>query len=130
MSNSAQSEQFSGIWHSKYKYPSSGRAAEFENEHDLRAYQDGNQVVFESVPGSKSYVIIRMTVHDNIATGNWQEETEKEGYYKGAVYYGSIQMVLSEDGKVFDGKWVGFGKDMEVNVGPWTLTYVGDELPQ
>jgi len=124
-----QQDRFSGIWHSKYTYTSSGRGGEFENEHYLRAHEDGGQVVFESISGSKSYVIIRMTVHEKIVTGSWQEETEVDGYYKGAVYYGSIQMVASEDGKELVGKWVGFGKDMEVNTGPWSLTYVGENPP-
>jgi hypothetical protein len=126
-----QSDQFSGVWRSWYSYPSSGRAGqEFENEHYVRAHYDGRQVVFETVPGSKSYVIIRMTVQDGVATGSWQEETEADGYYKGAVYYGSIQMVTGDDNKELRGKWVGFGREMDINTGPWTLTYVGEEVPE
>jgi hypothetical protein len=126
----SQPEQFSGVWQSTYTFTSSSRKGEFENSHYLRAHQDGDQLVFESVPDSKSYVIIRMTVRDDVATGSWQEETEEDGYYHGAVYYGSIQMVVDEEHRHFSGKWVGFGKDMEVNVGPWDLRYVGPEQPR
>lgn len=119
-----------GIWRSHYKYTSSGRKGEFDNEHLVRLQTDGKQFVFESVPNAnKSYVIIRVSLNGDIATGSWQEETEPDGYYKGAVYYGAIQLVVSEDQKQLAGKWVGFGKDMEVNVGPWEFTYVGPELP-
>lgn len=120
-----------GIWKSSYSYPSSGRGKEFEGHHFVRAHKKDNHLVFESAAEtSSSYLIIRLSVEDHIATGSWQEQTEPDGYYKGAVYYGAIQMVVSDDGKEMKGKWVGFGKDMSVNVGPWELTFVGTSLPK
>jgi hypothetical protein len=120
-----------GIWKSSYHYPSSGRGQELEGHHFVRLHQKDNHLVFESAAEtSTSYLIIRLSIEDNIATGSWQEQTEQDGYYKGAVYYGAIQLVVSEDGKKMSGKWVGFGKDMQVNVGPWELEYVGKSLPQ
>lgn len=120
----------SGVWKSTYSYPSSGRGASFEGHHYVGLHKIDNHWVFESLPEvNKSYVIIRLSIEDDIATGSWQEQTQPEGYYKGAVYYGAIQLVIGEGGKKMVGKWVGFGKDMEVNVGPWELTYVGKELP-
>jgi hypothetical protein len=86
--------------------------------------------VFESVPHkNKSYLFIRLFVDGNIATGSWQEETDPQGYYKGAIYHGAIQLTLHNNGKTMRGKWLGYGKDMQINVGPWELAYVGDAIP-
>lgn len=126
-----QSSLPEGIWKSTYSYPSSGRDGEFTGEHYVRLHQQGNHLIFESAAEtSKSYLIIRLSIQDDIATGSWQEQTEPDGYYKGAVYYGALQLIVSEDFKKLSGKWVGFGKDMEVNVGPWQLAYVGKSLPK
>ncbi len=120
-----------GIWKSSYKYPSSGRGQELEGQHYVRAHKKDNHLIFESAAEtSTSYLIVRLSIEDHIATGSWQEQTEQDGYYKGAIYYGAIQLVVSDDGKSMKGKWVGFGKDMEVNVGPWELSYVGASLPK
>ena len=125
-----QSSVPEGIWKSTYHYPSSGRG-ELTGEHYVRAHQKDNHLIFESAAEtSKSYLIIRLSIEDGIATGSWQEQTEPDGYYKGAVYYGALQLVLSDDTKKMSGKWVGFGKDMEVNVGPWELSYEGKSLPK
>jgi len=45
------------------------------------------------------------------------------------MYYGAMQLILSDDQKSMKGKWVGFGEDMEVNTGPWELEYIGEEVP-
>ena len=73
--------------------------------------------------------MLHLTLTEGIATGSWQEETDPHGYYKGKVYYGAIQVVISPDKRSMDGKWLGFGKDMEVEVGPWAFTYIGENMP-
>jgi len=124
-------QEFSGIWRSTYRYTSSSRKGEFENEHFVRAHQKGNQLVFESVSkANKSYLVVRLSLDGDIATGSWQEDTERYGYYKGAIYHGAIQLTISKDRRKFTGKWVGFGKDMELNVGPWEFIYVGEKVPE
>ena len=120
-----------GIWKSSYKYPSSGRSQELEGQHYVRAHRKENHLVFESAAEtSKSYLVIRLSIEDNIATGSWQEQTDPHGYYKGITYYGALQLVVSSDGKKMTGKWVGFSKDMDVNVGSWELAYIGKSLPE
>lgn len=120
-----------GIWKSSYTYPSSGRGQEFEGHHFVRAHQKDNHLIFESAAEtSKSYLIVRLSIEDNVATGSWQEQTDPSGYYKGVTYYGALQLVVSDGGKDMKGKWVGFGKDMKVNVGSWELSYVGTSLPE
>lgn len=119
-----------GIWRSTYRYTSSSRNGEFTSEHYMRLKRQGPSLVLESLPrDSRSYLLIRLLLDGNIATGSWQEETDPHGYYKGAMYHGAIQMVLHDGGKKMQGKWLGYGKDKAVNVGPWELTYVGDTPP-
>ena len=40
------------------------------------------------------------------------------------MYYGGIQLLLDPTGHRMTGKWAGFGKDFDVNTGPWTLQLV------
>ena len=124
-------KEFSGIWHSHYRYPSTSRNADFVDDHLVRVHQYDRQIIIESLPDQKgkSYLMLHLTLQGGVATGTWQEETERHGYYKGAVYYGAIQVVIDKDKKHMQGKWLGFGKDMGVEVGPWSFTYVGEEVP-
>jgi hypothetical protein len=120
-----------GIWRSNYRYPSSGRDGEFTSEHILRLRRDGSHLIFESLPeGNESYVIIRLSIEGNIASGSWQEATSPGGYYKGALYYGVIQLVVDKGGKNLRGKWLGFGKDESVNSGLWELSYADERVPE
>lgn len=120
-----------GIWHSKYRYPSSSRHGLFEGEHFVRLTRSGQWWVFKSLPNqAKSELIIRLTLRDWVATGTWQERTSPSGHYKGALYHGAIHLVLDEDSRHLRGKWLGHGKEQEVNVGGWELTFVGSDLPR
>lgn len=119
-----------GIWHSLYRYPSSSRHGLFEGEHFVHLQRDGDRWTFESLPNAnKSHLLVQLTVNGRVATGTWQERTAKAGYYKGAVYHGVIQLLVDEDGRRLHGKWLGHGKDAEVNIGAWEFTFVGEELP-
>lgn len=119
-----------GIWRSTYHYTSSSREGDFMGEHYVRLKRQGSALVLESLPrDSKSYLLIRLSLDGDIATGSWQEETDPQGYYRGAVYHGAIQLVLHKNGRKMRGKWLGYGKDQEINVGPWELAYVGETAP-
>jgi len=37
--------------------------------------------------------------------------------------HGAIQMLVEPTGRRMTGKWVGFGKGMEINTGPWELIF-------
>lgn len=125
----AHQEPRLGVWRSTYWYPSSGRKGIFKSEHLVQLHKVNRYLVAESLPDSSSYLLVRITIDDNIATGSWHEQTNTHDYYKGAIYHGAIQLVASADGTRLKGKWVGFGKDMSVNVGDWQFDYVGQELP-
>jgi len=117
---------FEGTWLSAYEYPSTSRGSNFTSEQQLKAQQTGHTVVFESLPGAESYIIIRLKIDEqnDIATGSWQETTDPNGHYKGATYHGVLQLVISEDHKELAGKWLGFGKNRDINTGLWSLKKV------
>jgi hypothetical protein len=61
------------------------------------------------------------TLDGNAATGTWSERTAFDGYYRGARYHGAVQLLVDPTGSQLAGKWIGFGKDFEINSGPWEL---------
>jgi hypothetical protein len=65
-----------------------------------------------------------MTQNGQVVTGTWTEATDASGYYQGSVYHGAIQLLLEPTGHRMSGKWVGFGREFDLNTGPWTLTLV------
>ena len=59
-----------------------------------------------------------------VLTGTWTERTSPRGYHRGSAYHGAIQLLLEPSSRRRSGKRIGFGRDWDVNVGPWTLTLV------
>jgi len=119
-----------GVWLSRYRYLSSSREREFEGKHYVRILREGRFLVAESVPEvSESYLLMRLAVDDEVVTGSWHEETNPNGYYKGAMYHGAIQLLLNKGHDHMRGQWIGFGKDQQINAGLWELTYIGDSVP-
>jgi hypothetical protein len=84
--------------------------------------------MIRSLPASESQLSMDMSVNGQVVTGTWTEQTRGDGYYRGAVYHGGLQMLEDPGGGRFAGKWVGFGKEGEINDGPWTLTLVDDRV--
>lgn len=117
---------YSGVWLSRYEYVSSGRDDQsFTGEHYVVIIQHGDRLSVRSLPGeSDSSLGMDLTVDRNIATGTWTEHTNTKGYYRGATYHGAIQLLVEPTGRRMIGQWVGFGKGMEVNAGPWSLSFV------
>lgn len=119
---------FSGIWLSRYEFYSSSREQSFTGAHHLLLLQTGDRITGRSVsPNSldaQSLMSLDLTVDRNIITGTWRERTGEEGFYRGATYYGALQMLAEPTGRRIVGKWVGFGKDFDVNTGPWELVFL------
>lgn len=114
----------SGVWLSRYEYFSSGRGSAFTGVHYVVLLQHGDRLTVRSLPGSAdSSMSMDLTVAGNVVTGTWVEETAQDGYYRGARYHGAIQMLAEPTGRRMVGKWVGFGKEMDVNTGPWELIF-------
>ncbi|ADD45041.1 helix-turn-helix domain-containing protein [Stackebrandtia nassauensis] len=120
----ATSTNYSGIWLSRYEYYSSGRGDTFIGVHYVLVLQHGDRLTARSLPGSSdSPLTMDLTVDGSVVTGTWVEQTHKDGYYRGARYHGAIQMIAEPTGRKISGKWLGFGKEMEVNSGPWALIF-------
>lgn len=114
-----------GIWLSRYIYESSGRNATYSSGHYVMVIQHGAKLQVRSLPETASgRLLMDLTVNGQAVTGTWTEETSPGGYYQGAVYHGAIQMLLEPSGRKMDGKWAGFGREYEINTGPWSLELV------
>lgn len=115
---------YSGVWLSRYEYFSSGRDASYIGLHYVVVLQHGNRLTVRSLPGSSdSPLTIDLEIDGHVATGTWTEQTATGGYYRGARYHGAIQLLVEPTGRRMSGKWVGFGKEFDVNTGPWELVF-------
>jgi transcriptional regulator with XRE-family HTH domain len=117
----------SGVWLSTYSYVSSGRAAGFTSHHYVVLLQAGARVMVRSVPRSASSLSMALTANGTVVTGTWTERTRSDGYYRGATYVGALQLLEAGPGKL-NGRWIGFGKDSEINDGPWSLELTDSRL--
>ncbi|WP_150246320.1 hypothetical protein [Nocardiopsis quinghaiensis] len=118
-------EDYSGIWHSRYRYPSSSRHSEFTSEHYVVLRQEGTHLVGQSLPHTTgSRLDLQLDLDKGVASGSWSERTSPTGYYRGAGYHGTLQLLINPMGRAMKGKWLGFGKDFTVNSGEWDLTWV------
>jgi len=124
----AQPGPLTGIWLSSYEYESTGRGATFTSHHYVAIVQHGTRLQVRSTPGSWSRLMMDLTANGQVLTGTWTEETNPAGYYQGAVYHGAIQLLLQPTGRKMTGKWVGFGRDFDLNTGPWTLELLTSDI--
>lgn len=115
---------YSGVWLSRYEYYSSAREGKFTGLHHVVVLQHGDRLTVRSLPGSNdSALTMDLTVDGNVITGTWVEQTADDSFYRGARYHGAIQMLVEPTGRRMAGKWVGFGRQMEINTGPWELVF-------
>lgn len=120
----APAGNYSGVWLSRYEYFSSGRDATFTGLHHVVLLQHGDRLTVRSLPGSAdSTLTMDLTLDGVVITGTWVEQTAADTYYRGARYHGAIQLLAEPTGRRLVGKWVGFGKQMDVNTGPWELVF-------
>lgn len=118
------SGNYTGVWLSRYEYHSSSRDGTFAGLHYVVVLQHGDRLTVRSLPESAAgQLSMDLTIDGSVLTGTWVEDTNPAGYYKAARYHGAIQLLADPTGRRLAGKWVGFGKDMDVNTGPWTLTF-------
>jgi hypothetical protein len=113
-----------GIWLSRYRYYSDGRAAEFSGQHYAVLRRSGNRLSGKSLPTlSGSTLELDLTVGGPVVTGTWTERTSPDGYYGGATYHGALQLIANPTGRSMAGMWVGYTKEFKINSGPWELTW-------
>ncbi|MFE2868230.1 XRE family transcriptional regulator [Embleya sp. NPDC059259] len=115
---------YGGIWLSRYEYYSSGRSGTYVGQHYVVLLQHGNRLSARSLPGSSdSPLTLDLAIDRNVVTGTWTEQSASDGYYQGARYHGAIQLLVEPTSRRMSGKWVGFGKEFDVNTGPWELVF-------
>ena len=115
----------SGIWPSPYECESSGRGQTFADLHHGLVLQHGDNVQVRSLAESApSDLAMDRTQNGAVLTGTWTERANPRGHYQGSAYHGAIQLLLEPSSRRRSGKRMGFGRDRDVNVGPWTLTLV------
>jgi hypothetical protein len=115
-----------GIWLSRYEFVSSGRGDQtFASSHYVVILHRGAKLQLRSLPDTApGRLMMDLSANGQVITGTWVEQTNPNGYYQGSVYSGAIQFLLEPTGHRMSGKWVGFGRDFDLNTGPWTLTLV------
>lgn len=118
----------SGIWLSRYEFYSSSRNETFTGEHYVVLLQTGDRITGRSISPNTldagSSLSLDLTADRNVVTGTWRERTGAEGFYRGASYHGALRLLAEPTGRRIAGKWVGFGKDHDVNTGPWSLEFL------
>ncbi|MFH9587923.1 helix-turn-helix domain-containing protein [Streptomyces luteogriseus] len=116
---------YSGVWLSTYEFFSSGRGDTFTGKHYVVLLQHGNRLTARSLQNASlnpdSPLTLDLQLDGNTVTGTWTEQTASDGYYRGARYFGALQLLVEPTGRRMAGKWVGFGKEFDVNTGPWEL---------
>lgn len=115
---------YSGVWLSRYEYPSSSRGGTYVGLHHVLVLQHADRLTVKALPGNGSDLSMDLSIDGSVVTGTWVEVTEVDGYYRGARYHGTIQMVVDPTGRRMAGMWAGFGRDMDINTGPWTLEFL------
>jgi hypothetical protein len=121
------SEDFSGTWFCWHWYPSKDDTGEDMTKNRMRAYRKGTDLVLESEQNEeKSYMFVRLSIDDDLATGTWYETASPTGNFQSATYSGAGQLLVSKDQQEMEGKWAGIGYDHKANksriyTGRWKL---------
>jgi hypothetical protein len=132
-----QVDDFPGIWHCRYWFPSNSHTGEDVSEYYVRIEHAADGFVLHSLPNKlEAYIQAHFTTDTNLATGIWLEDTSPHGEFKSMVYSGVFQVIIAEDLKRMVGAWVGVGREVdhpEIYEGRWEIEYASetvDDLPQ
>lgn len=107
-SQSLDPSALSGIWRSRYVYPSTGRGGDFTGNHYVVLRRRQDRLVGQSLPHSTgSELRLELILEPPVATGSWRETTSPAGYYRGATYHGTLQMIIDPSGRSMHGMWLG-----------------------
>lgn len=126
-----QKQDFSGVWKSTHWYPTKDDSGEESSVYSMVAYQTGHDIVLQSQPTHDgSYMLIRLSVDGDIATGTWYEHTSPGGDFAAIQYSGAGQLIIDQDKRHMAGLWAGAGMDHKANkprvyTGRWELEYTG-----
>ena len=127
MSQGQDSEDFSGTWFCWHWYPSQDDAGEDMTKNLMRGHRKGTDLVLESEPNEEgSYMFVRLSIDDDLATGTWYETASPTGNFQSATYSGAGQLIVSKDQQEMEGQWAGIGYDRRakksrIYTGRWKL---------
>ncbi len=110
------------MWNSEYSYFSTGRSTELHMRHQIALAVQRGRLVGTSVPTPTGTIDLDLGVDGLLVTGTWEERTAADGYYRGAIYRGVLQLMLDPTGRTMTGRWLGPDKAFTVDSGRWTLT--------
>ncbi|MGW6936107.1 helix-turn-helix domain-containing protein [Lentzea sp. NPDC054927] len=126
---SESTQRLTGIWLSQYYYRSEGRDEEFVGKHYVVIRQQQNRLTAQSLPHTTgSSMKLDLMTDSAVATGTWRETTSPTGYYRGAVYHGTMQMVVDPSGRRMHGMWLGFSRKFSINSGRWELEWCESDI--
>lgn len=120
-------DKFTGTWQFCYWYPSNDHDGDDPSEYQMRARQKGDNLILESLPNElDAYMLVRLEIDGDLATGSWHETTSPRGAFKGMMYSGAGQLLISKDKNSMTGMWAGAGIDRATNqpsmyTGKWEL---------
>jgi hypothetical protein len=117
--------ELAGAWESRYTYVSTGREQEFEGTHRIALRAERGRLVGRSDPTPSGTLELDLAADGLLVTGNWTERTAADGYYRGAVYHGVVQLVLDPTGRSMAGRWLGPDRHFEIDSGRWVLQRAG-----
>ena len=126
-------DKFTGTWYCTHWYPSKDDTSEDVTKNKMQAHVQGHELVLQSEPSEEgSYMLVRLGIDGNLATGTWHETTSPNGDFSGAMYSGAGQLLVSDDGTRLEGKWAGMGHDhsakkAKIYTGRWLLSRTKDD---
>lgn len=131
-SSNMQVGPLSGIWRCSYYFPSNTHNGDDASSYYVRLERTQDGFVLHSLPNAQSaYIQAHCTLDANLATGVWLENTAPQGEFQSKMYSGVFQVIISDDQKHMEGRWVGIGSDhgrQKIYEGAWEITYAGEVL--
>ncbi len=125
----AQPGPLTGIWLSSYEYESTGRGATFTSHHYVAVVQHGTRLQVRSTPGSRSR--LRRPDRQRPGPNRYLDRGDQPRRLSpGRRLPRRDPAPARANGRKMTGKWVGFGRDFDLNTGPWTLELISSTVTE
>jgi hypothetical protein len=114
-------KSLSGIWHGRYKYPSSESESILVDEYFIVLRDHRGGVSGKSLPRPEGSILtLALELEGAVVTGTWRESTVSSQ----RTYHGTCQLMLNSTGDALEGEWTGYSRDNTIQHGPWKLQRV------
>lgn len=102
-------------WRFTHWYPNKDDTAELKGEYMMHGHRQDDTLVLQSDPDtSGAYLLVRLNISGQVASGSWHETAAANGEFAGVEYSGAGQLLITDDGEQMEGLWVGAGIDPAV----------------